>query len=111
MKIIISRKVALESHLVGQQVAARFGTHIPDISLDEQVEAAQDATAPLRHVSIYRDNEDIVYEISDSLLIMVLRWYSRVAGHVGALIDIAAPLFKSAQQEFAEICEIAAEQK
>lgn len=111
MKIVISREVALESHLASQQIAARFGAHIPDISLDEQVEEAQNATASLRHLSIRREGDDVVYEISDTLLIMVLRWYTRIAGHVGALIDIAAPLFKSAQQEFAEICELAAEQK
>ena len=111
MKIIFSRRVAAESQLVGQRICAALDMPFIDAPLDAQLEEAERVTAQLRNISVRCVEDEVIYEISDDVVMMFLRWYDRIAGNVVALISIAKPLFRVTSQEFDEIMEHVVEHK
>ena len=99
MKIIMSRAVLEESHKVGSEIAQMIVPGFPVQSLDEQIEDASAVYGPLKHMH-YRVDLDggVEVEVSDTVVIAVLRLYSRFAGVVNAIVQtvkVMLPMLKS----------------
>lgn len=111
MKIIFSRRVAAESQLVGQRICAALDMPFIDAPLDDRLEEAERVTAQLRNISVRCVEDEVIYEVSDTIVLMFLRWYGRIADNVVAIINIAKPLFRASSDELTEIMECVGEQK
>lgn len=102
MKIVLSRGLLKASETTGisilQNVAhatgERFVLPQADINsvIDESIAAAAE---PLKHISVYRtaDADEVVFEISDALILRVFDMYSHVSQHLCSIFMFVRPLF------------------
>ena len=107
MKIIMSRAVLEESHKVGSEIAQLIVPGFPVPSLDEQLAETCAVYEPLKHMH-YRVGLDggVEIEVSDTVVIAVLRLYSRFAGAVNAIVQtvkVMLPMLKSDVQAVNEL--------
>ena len=110
MKIIISRTLWKASSDVGAEVAQAIAPGFPTFTVEEQLNQLLEGNA-FKHFAIEVDSNEISYEISDELLIRILRMYSRVISTCAAIVQLAKPLFAGFKNDIAAINEMAREPK
>lgn len=99
MKIIISRPVLEESHKVGSEITQLIAPGFPAMPLDEQLEMSHAEYDMRKNINMRVDHEGgIEFEMSDEVVIAVLRLYGRFAGVINAVVQtvkIMIPMLKA----------------
>lgn len=111
MKLVINRAVLSESQLVGQRICETFSLPYRDYSIDEQMSAMQAATVNLANVRFEVVGDELHYTVDDKVVVAILRIYSKFAGYIKTLVDIAKPLFKTLQSDMEDVSTLMLEVK
>lgn len=99
MKITTSLAVLTESHRVGTEVATLIAPGVQLPSLEDSIKSSQQLYNQLKHFSyVVQEDGSVELEVSDDVILAILRLYGKFANALGAVIGVVKsllPTFKA----------------
>lgn len=120
MKIVLSLGLLKASETTGvsimQNVAHATGERfvLPQADINSVIDEAIAFAEPLKHISVYRledDADEMVFEISDALILRVFDMYSHVSQHLCSIFMFVRPMFGMFTREMKAIDSMVLEKR
>lgn len=120
MKIVLSLGILKASETTGvsimQNVAHATGEPfvLPQADINSVVNEAIVTAEPFKHISVYRledDADEVVFEISDALILRVFDMYSHVSQHLCSIFMFVRPMFGMLTREMKAIDSMVLEKR